>query len=262
MPLKVDDVVKTLNNLAPFDTALQWDNVGLLVGEGNNIVNKILVSLDVTDEIIEQAISENVNLIVTHHPLIFKPIKNVTDKTPLGSKVIKLLKNNISLCSAHTNLDMSNNGTNDVLFDILELCNKQPLFPLNENFLSLGRIGYIKEQMYFYDYIQFIREKLNLNTVTFVGNNDLIKKVGICTGSASNPEYFLQAKKMDCHIYISGDLTYHNAQFADDINLKVIDATHFGTESITVPFLANYILEHLNEVEVIQGKEINVLKQA
>src|SRR5689334_11051717 len=120
-------IIEALERLAPSSLALEWDNVGLLVGESNRAVNKALIALDATDQVVEEAVTKGADLIITHHPVIFHPVKRVTDQTVLGRRLLKLIKNNISVYSAHTNLDIANGGVNDVLFELLGLRDKEPM---------------------------------------------------------------------------------------------------------------------------------------
>ena len=265
MSLSINQLVETLDKLYPFRTAMEWDNIGVSVGETNIKVKNILVSLDLTNEVIDEAIEQNVNLIITHHPLIFKPLKNITNETALGNRIIKLIKNEICSCAIHTNLDVSDNGTNDILFETLELCNKQPLFKSCENEPTLGRVGSLKKEISFLQFVSHVKEKLDLPHLTFVGNDDLVTRIALCTGSSSNPKCFLSAKEAGCDVYISGDLTYHNAQYAEDIGLKLIDATHFGTEVIALKSVVNALKNELalkhGTIGVIESRSnMNILK--
>lgn len=123
----IKNVINSLEELAPLDFAFDWDNAGLLVGDKNKNVNKILVALDATGDVIDEAIEGNFDLIVTHHPLFFAPIKNILASTNLGTKIMKLIKNDISVYCSHTNLDVCNGGTNDVLANLLNLKNIEVL---------------------------------------------------------------------------------------------------------------------------------------
>lgn len=121
MYTNIRKVIKIMENIAPSHTAESWDNVGLLVGNENKMVENILVALEVTEEVINEAIEKNVDLIIVHHPLIYKPLKKITSNDPISNMVIKLIENNIALYAAHTNLDKSEVGTCAYIAELLEL---------------------------------------------------------------------------------------------------------------------------------------------
>lgn len=121
--MKTQEIYKLLNQIAPFELAYDFDNVGLLIGDYQQEVSKIMLALDATPEVVEQAIAEEVQLLITHHPIIFKPMSSITTSTPTGDIVFKLIKNNISVISMHTNLDIAANGVNDVLAKLAGLNN-------------------------------------------------------------------------------------------------------------------------------------------
>jgi dinuclear metal center YbgI/SA1388 family protein len=264
LPVKTEWIECVINKLAPTYLAEEWDNVGLLVGRKEKMVSKILIALDLTEDVLNEAIEIECDIIITHHPLIFKPLKNITDKTPIGKRIITLLKNDISLYTAHTNLDIANGGTNDILFEILGLQNKEFLWDKkyeNESF-GMGRVGEVAEPIDFKKFIIEIKEKLCLKNINYVNSNDnLVKRVALCTGSASDMKYILKAKEKKCDTYITGDVTYHNGHFALDMGVNIIDATHFGTENIFCNTLKNYILNEAKKdklkIDVLQSRTTN-----
>jgi len=239
---RCEDVVGLMEDFAPPELAEDWDNVGLMVGDFGSEVKKILVALDVNDSVIDEAISENADLIITHHPFIFGGIKNVTSSDAVGKRIIKLIKNNIAVYSAHTNLDIAENGTNDTLAKIIGLQKISVLIKSDDGVNGLGRIGELANEMSFIDFINQLKTKLRLDKVTVTGDkNKVIKKVGLSTGQCAGREYMTTVKKAGCDVYITGDLRYHEAQFADNIDLCVVDITHYGSEVIVVPVLCEYL---------------------
>lgn len=243
----VEDIIKHMKSLAPEELALEWDNIGLIVGDSNAQVNTILIALDVTDEVLEEAINLKAELIITHHPLIFKPIKNINDKTPIGRKILKLIKNGISVYSSHTNLDISNYGTNDTLFKVLNLQDKQPLMELEKEGYALGRIGTLDKPVALKNFAIFVKESLKLTNIRYTGNDEkIIKKLGICTGASSNYNIFKEAKEKGCDLYITGDIKFHEAQTAIEMGLCLMDATHYASEVIVTQTLKDYLKNKLN----------------
>ena len=121
MSVKCSDIINIMEEYANSNLAEDWDNVGLMVGDENKTISKILVALDIEDKIIDEAIEKNCDMIITHHPFIFKGIKSIKASDTIGARIIKLIKNNICVFSAHTNLDIAKNGTNDTLANLLNL---------------------------------------------------------------------------------------------------------------------------------------------
>lgn len=257
--IKVCDIIEFMEVLAPCKYAYSWDNVGLQIGNFNGKVEKVLTTLDVTDAIIDEAIKIKADMIIAHHPLIFSPVKNIVSGNSLGEKITKLIKNDIALYIAHTNLDVANGGTNDIVMDILEITNVKVLNnkEFDDENIGIGRVGILKNPMTFEKFIEFTKEKLNLETCSYSGElNTKISKIGICTGAGS--KYMMDAKKLGCDLYITGDVTYHQAQQALENDLCLLDATHFSTEIPIKEKLAVYINEEINKKFNINEKDFAV----
>lgn len=242
MSVKCSEIIKYMEEYAPSSLSESWDNVGLMLGDENSEVKKILTALDVNDDVIDEAVENNIDLIITHHPFIFKPIKNITCSTPLGKRIFKLIKNNISVFSAHTNLDIAKFGTNDTFAYLLNLKNVDNLCnPVNET-EGLGKVGELESEMKFREFINIVKKVLNIDKIVISGNLDkTIKKAGIGTGKCSGFEYMKLAKEKGCDVYITGDVGYHDAQNAVDLELCLIDATHYLSEVLIIPVICDYL---------------------
>ncbi len=250
MQAKCRDIVSIMEEYANPALKEDWDNVGLLVGEYSASVNKVLIALDAVEQVVDEAIQIGANMIITHHPIIFKPVKNINDESHLGKKLLKLIKNNICVYCSHTNLDIALGGTNDTLFDRLDLINKETLKKsINDSFeYGLGRVGELQKEMTLENFAGFIKEKICANFVNYIGDSTKpIKKVGICTGSSASIDFFMEAKNKGCDVYITGDITYHIAQIALEMDLCLIDATHYYSEDIVTKILENHLKEQLNK---------------
>lgn len=260
--VKVKDIVDIMEGLAPSSNAYSWDNVGLQIGDYDQNVKKILTTLDITDDIIDEAISVNADMIVAHHPTIFKPIKNITNNNSLGKKIRKLIQNNISIYIAHTNLDVAKGGTNDVLMELLELKNVEVLDNSEfDNGVGVGRIGELINSLTFEEFLLFVKKKLDLDCCVYSGDlSSKVSKVGVCTGSGF--KYIYNAIEKGCNVFITGDVTYHQCQEAEELGICLIDGTHFATEVIIKEKLAKYINEKLNneEIAVATRKSSNFMK--
>ena len=245
----VKDIFNHLNNLADVKLAEKWDNVGLMLGSNNNEVSRVLVCLDVTTNVVEEAIAKNVNLIVSHHPLIFKPLKNIDYTTDFKSRIIRnLIKNDISVISFHTNLDSATLGLNDYLAKILKLNEIQVLFEHSlDNTAGLGRIGKLKKPMKLSDFINYIKNCFSLETVSAViGDEKEISTIALLGGSGADFIYTLP----EVDVYLTGDVGYHAALDAIEMKKNIIDVGHF-TENLVKDLLLDYISK-LN-VEVIKS---------
>lgn len=352
MPERCGKIIGLMEQIAPSYLAEKWDNVGLQIGEYNRNIHRVMVCLEVTNPIVDEAVLKNVDMIITHHPLIFKPLKSITDKDPIAKLVTRLIKENIALYCAHTNLDIVQGGTNDILAEKLNLINIKPLTLIDgqkyfklvvfvpkshiENvhkalcdggaghignyshctFMSegigtfkaldganpfigevgemeqvseykletivsdknlktvikemvqahpyeevaydvvplsneiepwgLGRVGYLNEPKNLAEFCDEIKNKLGMATIRFAGDkNKEIKRVGLCTGSGAG--FIFDAFKAGCDCYVTGDVKYHEVQYALQLGINIIDAGHFETENIVSTVLVNELNKSIKE---------------
>ena len=247
--ITVQTIAEALNRIAPPRLAEEWDNVGLLVGEPNSEVKRILVCLDVSLAAIERAIYLGAEMIVSHHPMIFRPIKNVRLDLPLGRRLKALIKNDIAVFAAHTNLDSAEGGVNDVLAARLGLTDVKPLDQSSEE-LTLGRLGRLETEMSAREFAGHVKRVLRADFVRLIDAGDFsIKKVGICGGAGA--EFISKAKFYGADAFVTGDVKYHEAQAAVDNGIHVIDAGHFATEYPIVEVLAQKIRAEFEQLDVI-----------
>ncbi len=255
--MRVRDICNILNELAPVNTCLDFDNVGLLVGDYDQDVKKILLALDLTTNVLEEAIDEKADFILTHHPLIFSPLKKINNDSIVGNSVMKLIKNNISYYASHTNLDKAECGTNMYLANILGL--NDISFVDDENLICVtGNVDTNLKLL-----VDKIKKELSIDYLRLVGENDdiNINKVAVATGAGDSYGLFSACKSLGVDVLITGDLKYHTMQFAKDIGLTVIDATHFYTENIVMENMQKILAKKLENVEiVISKKEENIFK--
>ena len=242
----VQMVAEVVNRLAPRRLAEEWDNPGLLIGDPTTEVKKIFVCLDVLDDKISQAIELDAQLIVAHHPLIFRAIKNVRFDLPLGNKIARLIKNNLAVFAAHTNLDTATGGVNDVLSEKIGLVDVKLL---GEEEFSMCRLGNLKEPLTAADFARHVKKVLNADNVRLVdAGNFLIRKVGVCGGAGA--DFIQKAKFFGAQAFVTGDVKYHDAQAAVENEIHVVDAGHFATEFPIVHVLAEYLRDELKDFDV------------
>ncbi|MCY6484234.1 Nif3-like dinuclear metal center hexameric protein [Clostridium aestuarii] len=234
MSLMVRDIKNIMEKIAPIKLKEDYDNVGLMVGDLNSEVTSVLVALDCTLKVIEEAKQKKCNLIFTHHPLLFRKPSAITTDTLIGKKIIELIKNDISLYSSHTNLDSVKGGINDIIMKILEFENFEIIDPVHNVGLSyqnsgIGRIVALKEPITLKELCEKVKSTLELSYVRYAGENfKNISKIAVINGSGQ--DYFDVARKLGADCIITGDTTYHYVSDYNEQGIAVIDAGHFGTE--------------------------------
>lgn len=248
----VGQIYNHIKDLADENLAESWDNVGLLLGEKSQKVQKILTCLDVTTEVVEEAKRKKVDLIISHHPFIFKAIKKIDYSDFKGKIIRELVKNDISVIAAHTNLDSAKFGLNNYMAKILELKDTRVLFPgkVSED-TGLGSFGYLNKEMTLKELAEYIKYKFDLNFVkTVKSNNESVKSVAILGGSGESFLYSLP----NVDVYLTGDVGYHTAVDAIEIKQNLIDIGHVA-EKVSKRLLRNYLegLEIASYYEVFES---------
>lgn len=250
MSLKLKNIIEVMENeYAPVEFKLDFDNVGLMVGDANENINSILVSLDCTLKVIEEAKKLGCNLIITHHPILFKNPKNITTETLLGKKIIELIKNNINVYSSHTNLDAVPQGMNEIVMDILGLKNYSVIEKNSLDFkgeeAGIGRIAELEERITLEELCHKVKNSLNIKALRYAGEEKkLIKKIAVINGSGT--ELLASAKKLGADCVITGDTTYHYVSDYAEEGIAIIDAGHFETEWPSMKIIAKWLEEKLN----------------
>lgn len=241
---KIQDIYNAIDKIAPFSSACDFDNSGLLIKGKDKDIKKIMVSLDATKEVIDNACEKEVDLLITHHPIIFKGIKKIDSDL----NIVNLLKKDISVISAHTNFDMAKGGMNDILAKKLDLIDIKEL----KDTEGMGRIGELKQTMKSDEFLKMI--KIKLKTSIRAGNvNKDIKKVALLGGSGG--EFFNASKNQGADAFITGDVKHHQFIESNDENLLLIDAGHYGTEIIFIEALEKFLKEEFKDIEIIKSNQ-------
>lgn len=238
-------IIDKMEEWAPAKWAVETDNVGLIVGDRSRPVSRVLTALDLSEDILREAVQGRFDFVVTHHPLISRhtqPINSITADTVLGKKLMTLIGNGIGLFCAHTNLDAAPGGVNDLLFDLLGLVGKEPLLNQvhpNEH-PTLGLLGYLTEPMPLSALAEHVGRVLNMKHVRYVGPSDLqVRKVGFCSGKGTA---LVQAGlEKNCDVFLSGDIDYHLAMDTIENKMAMIDFTHYASEIPIMRVVADYI---------------------
>lgn len=243
----VSHILDYLETLAPVETKMHWDNVGLLCGSKTAPVTKILVALDPFEHVCEEAAAWGAELIVTHHPLIFHAPNAVTDETSVGRSIMTLCRAGISAINAHTNLDCAPGGVNDILAEKLGLTDVSPVPHPGTTAPGLLRCGYVFEQS-LDDFLFDVSQALGCDHLRYVDGGRPVCKVAVGGGACADG--FLDALDAGCDTLVTADVKYNQFWDARDLGLNLIDAGHFATENPVVAVLAEKIAAAFPEVEV------------
>lgn len=253
--MKCQRIMDMLEALAPRRLAEDWDNPGLLAGSPCQEVRKVMTCLDVGIAAVESAIEQEVDMIVAHHPMIFKGVRHLRTDLYDGRMFKLLLSHNIAVYAAHTNLDIAKGGVNDVLAGAVGLERLEPFVITDaEGKASLGRIGYLPEEKTLDEFADMVKEGLDIECLRLVrGNARKVRKVALCSGAGA--EFIARAAFKGADVYLTGDVKYHDAQRAVQQGISVIDAGHFGTEFPIVQALADYLRQESDRI----GQELVVI---
>lgn len=250
--MKVNEIINVLNDKLKLAIQESWDNSGLQIGSYDEDVNGIVIALDLSEDVIDCAIKEKANLIITHHPFLFNSINRIDYSTLQGRLISTLIKNDITVFSFHTSLDAAINGMNKELakklgvneFDILH---QNYVDELN-NVIGYGGIGYV-DKTTIRKYANIVKDNLNCDVIKIYSDdlNKNVYKVAFCGGSGS--EFIEDAIKKLADIYITSDIKYHDAQYALNNNLSLIDAGHFYTENVILEKLYEILSPHIKNLK-------------
>jgi dinuclear metal center YbgI/SA1388 family protein len=239
-------MLEFLYTVAPRELVEDFDNVGLLVGDVNSEINGILVALDCFDEVIERAEDLGANLIVTHHPVIFNPLKSVT----ADSIVHKLIAKGISVISMHTNLDQGNGGVNDVLCEVIGLNNVETVEAPDKYLLKKGEISPLSAD----DFAKLLKNKLDY-PVKYVGEGE-IKNILVCSGSGA--QYHTICKVNGCDALVTADVRHNNFLDAAQNGIALYDCGHFNTEVIIIKPLCELLKGQFNDIVFIPNTDSQI----
>lgn len=238
----INDIYTFLNEIAPVRYQMDFDNAGFLVGDGGAVVKKALLALDITDAVIAEAIELRAQLIVSHHPLIFTPLRHATTDDLAGRKVLTMARHGISAICMHTNLDAADGGVNDCLAQKLGL---NDVFLLNDE--KIGRIGTLSCEKGLEEFLRDVIKSLGCGGLRYRSGSGRVHRVAVGGGACG--EYIPQAIAQGCDTFVTSDLRYND--FLDTQGLNLIDAGHFPTENVVCPAIAAHLKAHFPEVQTV-----------
>lgn len=230
--MKINDITTYLESLAPLSLQESYDNAGLIVGNGEEELKGILICLDSVEEVVEEAIEKSCNLIIAHHPIVFRGLKKFNGKNYVERTIIKAIKNNIAIYAVHTNLDNIYQGVNAKICEKLGLVNRQILAPKkNELQIGAGMIAELPNAISEEAFLVYLKSKMNLKVIRHTKLlTKKVKKVALCGGSGSFLLPQAIAKKAD--VFITGDFKYHEF-FDADKQIMIADIGHYESEIFT-----------------------------
>lgn len=245
------EIIKIIENQYPKSAALSFDNVGLQVGSFDKEVKNIYLALDATDEVISHAIETGADLLITHHPLIFSPLKSVTEEDFIGRRIVKMIQNDLSYYAMHTNYDVL--GLSQLLSDTIGLKEAKVLWVTEERNgfeNGIGRVGDLQTTVSLEECCAIVKNKLNLSSVKVFGEmSRKIKRVAVSPGSGKDAIEFAIEEKAD--VLITGDIGHHAGVDAIEQGLAIIDAGHYGTEHIFIQDMKVFLERNIAEIHVV-----------
>lgn len=257
--MRFEDLIYELESIAPSASQAEWDNSGIQIAVRSPGVKRVMTALEITDEIVTEAIEKEVDVIVTHHPLIFGSLSSIDRASIEGQYILDLIKNNISVYSSHTPFDKCTGGNNDLLAEELGLEDVDG-FTVNEGGILVkdmtGRVGKLPEPLSLDELADILADAISSDRSSFriVGElSESIQTVALCTGAGA--EFIETAVDNQCDVLITGDVKYHDAQKARSTGLCLIDGGHYGTEKSFAANMAGKLRERIGDlVEIIEAE--------
>ncbi len=247
--MKIADIAQCIEKIAPLNIQESYDNCGLLIGHPDKEVHKILLCLDVTAEVLNEAVAEKCDLVISHHPMIFLGVKKINS----NSLIYQAIRNDIAIYAAHTNLDSANFGVSTILAEKLGLQQIRMLKknPIDERF-GFGAIGELSKPLSEIDFLDLVKNVCHIPVLKHsVLRQKMIKTVALCGGAGS--ELLSDAAALNADAYITADLKYHEFS-ATNTPILLVEAGHFETEQYAVDILYSEISKNFPTFAVLKTK--------
>lgn len=251
--MKCREVIDIIENMCPLDAACEWDNPGLIAGDYESQVRSIMVALDATDEVVEAAINQHVDMLLTHHPLIFGKIGKINSDDIIGKRLLKLIHNGINCYAAHTNFDVKAMASLAASMLGLEAPEVLEVTAVKDGMEEgIGKISDVYESSAM-TWIEKLKASFELTNVIVYGDTDkIVKRVAISPGSGKGMIEHAAAKKAD--LLITGDIGHHDGLDAVESGITVVDAGHYGLEYIFIDYMAKFLERECSDVRIITCK--------
>ncbi|MGM9551009.1 MAG: Nif3-like dinuclear metal center hexameric protein [Clostridia bacterium] len=243
--MKSDKIIEFMEKVAPIDAAMEYDNVGLLVGRLDREVSKILTALDCTMEVVREAVEMGAEMIICHHPVLFSGTKSITDETYEGEMLLYAIENNISIYAAHTNLDFAQGGLNDYF---LEKLGYSPVGTIAENEGRIFECNTTGRRL-----CEKIKETFNIDMLRV--NMDLDKEILVCALCTGSGKSLAKDASDKADVYITGELGHHDILNLSNYGCGYIEISHYDSEKIVMELLKKLLTVEFNGLEVYESKE-------
>lgn len=246
MSMKLKKLIEYLREFAPLELAEDWDNVGLLVGDMNAEICRVLTCLTLTPDVVVEAIQHQAELIVSHHPIMFRSINKITSQNSEGQMLLDLVSNKIAVYSPHTAFDSSALGINEQLATDLGLTSIKPIRPIESESVpsgsGSGRYGKLNREMELEKFLDHVKQTLQIPFLQYTGNlSQKISTVGVACGSAA--EYLQDAVRLGCDVLVTGEARFHASLEARILETAMVLTGHFASERPAVERLAVLLAE-------------------
>lgn len=245
------DITQVIEAAYPIEAALDFDNVGLLAGRSDKEVNVVYVALDATEAVIREAVAAGADMLITHHPLVFSPVKKITDEDFVSRRIVKMIREDLSYYAMHTNYDVMRMA--DIAGDILGIRSSEVLeatMEENGRKKGIGCIGQLEKTMMLDECAHYVKNRLKLEHVKVFGDaGKKVKKIAVCPGSGKS--VIGKAIEKDADVLVTGDIGHHEGIDAVERGLSVIDAGHYGTEYIFIMDMKRFLECRIPELKVI-----------
>ena len=255
--MQCSEVIEKLEMLSPRSFAESWDNVGLLAGRYEKEIRTVMIALDATDEVVEEAVRKGVDLLLTHHPLIFSARKSINNGDFIGRRLVTMLQHDMCYYAMHTNFDVM--GMADAAADEIGLLDRQVLDITYEDDIAregIGRFGRLPKAMTLENCGEQIKHIFGLESVKIFGSGErIVGKAAICPGSGKS--VIEKAVQMGADVLITGDIDHHAGIDAMAMGISIIDAGHYGLEKIFVPYMEEFLKRECKTLEVLRAREKN-----
>lgn len=232
----VKEIAALAEQLFPTENVCMQDYIGLSVGDENATVDKVIVCLDCTQSVVDEAAEKGAQMIFAHHPLIFGTISSVTKNTPVGGIILSAAKNEINVYSAHTNMDCSRGGITEFVANLLGLKNTVPLIEINQN-AALGLVGDLENSVAVGDFAVETGKKLSDKYVKVYGKDKTVSRIAVVNGAGGDEEIINAALEKGADALVTGEIKHHVALYARSSGLDVIEVSHYASEHIYIPRL-------------------------
>lgn len=253
--MKINDIITKFEESYPTSYAFDGDNVGLLVGDKNATVTKVLATCDVDLGVVEEAIEKGANFIVSHHPLMFHPVNRMTEDSPEQKTIRLMIENGISHYAAHTNLDTGAGGINDLMAQMLGMEDTKVIDVVatdERGVHGYGRICNLKEAFTVKELMDKIKSVFGAKGLKYTGNlEDKVSRLAVNTGGGAG--ILEECINKGCDTFITGDVKYNGYRDALDMGMKIIDIMHYDSEQISKVWFENWFKENFPDVEVIKS---------